>query len=415
MMLRSIGRLATAGAIGQGLALVSAPLLTRLYTPQDFAVYALLSSIAAYMASVSTGRLEMAIPLPIEDERGEALAVAAILASFGLCLLTALAVLLFPESIAAVLGDRSLIPLLWLIPATIFVLSGTLTLPYFFVRNRDYKPLALNTLLQAVATAGVQVGSPLAGIPFSGLLISMIATPLLASMHLFSSGYLQARRFSLKLIRSVLSDYRQYPFYGTAISIVNSAVTPLMAWFLYRHFGAEVAGLYALAQRVVVTPARVLQEAVRKVFWGEATAFIRQGSRRIVGLFLSILTRLLLAASPFVVLTMLYAEPLVALVFGEEWRSAGFIVTVLAPMAAVSLAITSVANFSMIDRQRLGLAWSALQTGLVIVAIIIATSFDLRFDLFIVMFSAAMITAYVLQACFWLYAVTSLYRPASET
>ncbi len=60
---RSVAVVTAGTALGQGLVLASAPLLTRLYTPADFGVLAVYSSIVSLVAVVGALRYELAIAL----------------------------------------------------------------------------------------------------------------------------------------------------------------------------------------------------------------------------------------------------------------------------------------------------------------------------------------------------------------
>src|SRR5450631_1051953 len=70
-------------ASGQALALVSAPVLSRLYSPSNFGVFTVLSSLIAIVGAVAALRFELAVPLP-EKERDAQGLVALGLMSTGL-------------------------------------------------------------------------------------------------------------------------------------------------------------------------------------------------------------------------------------------------------------------------------------------------------------------------------------------
>ena len=61
---RNVAVVSAGSAMGQGLLIVSAPLLTRLYTPADFGVLAVYVSIVSILVVVASLRYEMAINLP---------------------------------------------------------------------------------------------------------------------------------------------------------------------------------------------------------------------------------------------------------------------------------------------------------------------------------------------------------------
>jgi O-antigen/teichoic acid export membrane protein len=65
---RSVAVMTAGTALGQGLVLASAPLLTRLYTPADFGVLAVYGSIVSLVAVVASLRHELAITLSRHDK-----------------------------------------------------------------------------------------------------------------------------------------------------------------------------------------------------------------------------------------------------------------------------------------------------------------------------------------------------------
>jgi O-antigen/teichoic acid export membrane protein len=399
---RQISGLAGASALSQALVILAAPVLTRLYSPEDFASYYLVASIAAFFATVISGRLETAIPLPSSDKTGMALMAAATFLATVLVLIVAAFCLTIPNTIASILGDSSLQSIIWLIPVAAFFTSCTKILTFVLVRTRRYRPMGINTILEAITATGTQVITPFTAISFSGLLLSLILTPIAACGFLFYSLRKTLEWVPVKTVRNAVSAFKEYPIYGVPISIVNSAASPLLIWFIFRHHGPEIAGLYALSQRILLTPATIIREAIRKVFWGEITELIRTNPRRVIPLFSSILWKLLVFATPFVILTIIYSEQVVTFVFGDSWRGAGYIIAVLAPMATISLATTALANFSMIGLQKLGLVWSSIQLLMVVILLATATLMNLEFKQFIVAYSAIMISTYVLLVVMWI-------------
>ena len=65
---RSVALVTTGTALGQGLVVASAPLLTRLYTPVDFGVLAVYGSMVSLVAVVAALRYELAIALSRHDK-----------------------------------------------------------------------------------------------------------------------------------------------------------------------------------------------------------------------------------------------------------------------------------------------------------------------------------------------------------
>jgi len=65
---RNVLTLMTGTTIAQAIPIAISPILTRIYTPEDFGVFALYMSVASLLAVVDTGSYEHAIILPKKDE-----------------------------------------------------------------------------------------------------------------------------------------------------------------------------------------------------------------------------------------------------------------------------------------------------------------------------------------------------------
>ena len=73
---RNVLTLMTGTTIAQAIPIAVSPILTRLYTPEEFGVLAIFISITAIFASIINGRYELAIGLPDSDD--DAINIAAI-------------------------------------------------------------------------------------------------------------------------------------------------------------------------------------------------------------------------------------------------------------------------------------------------------------------------------------------------
>jgi O-antigen/teichoic acid export membrane protein len=65
---RNVLTLMTGTTIAQAIPIAISPILTRIYTPEDFGMFALFIAIATIFGSIANGRYELAIMLPQKDE-----------------------------------------------------------------------------------------------------------------------------------------------------------------------------------------------------------------------------------------------------------------------------------------------------------------------------------------------------------
>ena len=65
---RNVLTLMTGTTIAQAIPVAITPILTRLYTPEDFGLLAVFVAFSTILGSISSGRYELAIMLPENDE-----------------------------------------------------------------------------------------------------------------------------------------------------------------------------------------------------------------------------------------------------------------------------------------------------------------------------------------------------------
>ena len=85
---RNVLTLMTGTSIAQAIPIAISPILTRIYTPEDFGVFALYMAIATVVSVIATGRYETAIMLPKKDSEAINLFIVSIFSLIGRYFLT---------------------------------------------------------------------------------------------------------------------------------------------------------------------------------------------------------------------------------------------------------------------------------------------------------------------------------------
>lgn len=94
---RNVLTLMTGTTLAQAIPIAVSPILTRLFSPAEFGVFAVYLAIVSVLAILATGRYELAIMVPKKDRDAAALAVAAFMLSLFVSLVILLVVFLFNE------------------------------------------------------------------------------------------------------------------------------------------------------------------------------------------------------------------------------------------------------------------------------------------------------------------------------
>ena len=94
----------------QLMTVLSQPIVTRLYTPSDFGILSVATSILSVLISITCLRYEFAIPLPADNVEAANIVGLSLIVNVGMSLLTVVAVLLFGDAVLGLFHAEALRP-----------------------------------------------------------------------------------------------------------------------------------------------------------------------------------------------------------------------------------------------------------------------------------------------------------------
>ena len=103
-------------ALGQIIVVVFMPILTRLYTPNEFGLLASYVAILSLLSTASCLRYEIAIPLPKVDRIAMLVLVISVILLLFSVILTFLILLFYNKNLSAVLNNAQISTFFWIIP-----------------------------------------------------------------------------------------------------------------------------------------------------------------------------------------------------------------------------------------------------------------------------------------------------------
>lgn len=327
---RRVGVLASGTMFSQVLLVCSAPLLTRLFTPEEVGALAVYASLFRLATVAGALRFDTAIPLPEDDQQAGALAALSLGAVIASTVLLALVIHLAGGVLGAALGAPLLDPYLWMLPLGAALVGVHQVAIYWGLRHKAFGKIASARVFQAVAMIGVQT----AGYPFGvlALLVGHTAGQAAGGFSLLKTLWISLRRVgvpSLLNIRRTAHHYRRFPTYSTASTLINNAGTQIPHLAFSSFFGSAAVGQFALAQRVLSAPISVLGAATGQVFLGDVGLAIRE--HRVAKLVASVVHTLAqVGMLPALIITV-YGPHLFDFAFGEEWAEAGRYAQLMAP------------------------------------------------------------------------------------
>lgn len=335
--LRDALSLSAGTAVAQAVVLAASPLLTRLYTPAHFGLFAFYVAAGSIIALFATGRLELALPL--EARRSGALRLASALSwlAIAVCAALTLAACAFGPLIGGWLdlGERT--ALLPLLPMGALPLALYQVQRYWQVRNGGFRRLAGAMIVRA--TVSVAIASAIA--VWSNDMLWGLVGLILAQFAADWCNLAMAMRGNGRRFWQIMAQPRPFRFrhslhrhrhnaatlFASQLFSMVSLQTPI--YLIGAMFGAAALGFYALADRAIAAPATLLSNALGDVFRQRAAAQWR-AEGRFDRLFIQVaLLAALLGLVPYGV-CVLWGPWLFQLVFGGDWQTAGEVAQITA-------------------------------------------------------------------------------------
>ena len=371
-----------ANVASQLILLVAAPVLTRLYTPADFGVLALYTTIVAMIAAVATLRFDWLVPNTRTDRGAAALWLAG-----GLTLVAALAVVIVILSLPGaktLFAGRydALYTYRYFIPAGVAGLAVHQLFHGWYIRRSNLAPVSRTKVVQSISNVAASlVLGALAleafGLTFAAVIGSWAGIAILLS---HADGLLAALRgLSLSRVRRMARRWIGRAVVSALVAGLNTFSTNAMILFLALVYRSPELGLLAFTYRLIGAPIGMVAQALSQSFWAHSAELVRV--RDYAGLrseYLRMSALLSGLAAP-ICLACGGASFFVTVIFGEKWDGMGEILIMLLPMICGMVVVSPTNHLVILNKQALQLFADLLRLGLVGLAAVLAALADLRF------------------------------------
>jgi O-antigen/teichoic acid export membrane protein len=333
---RNVAVMMSGTTLAMVIPVVATPVLTRLYSPGDYGVFALYVSIITALSVLVTAGYDSALMLPKEDDEALNLAVLCMVATVVASLLLLLVLWLFSGYADRLSGSSISRWLIW-VPVASFIMGFQQTVSSWANRKRLFKALATNRVTESVVTPGLNIGLGLSSSGVGGLIAGLIIGKAFAAIALTRGlwtrrGELRAAVRKETMLRQTV-EYREFPLFFAPTSFLDILAPQVPVILLSKFFGPAVVGLFSLTVRVIGAPLTLLSNCVWQVYyqWAAEARYSRKESRNI----LKVAFYLLLIIIGPVIAVVLFAPRLFLFIFGQEWGIAGeYARIVILPLAA---------------------------------------------------------------------------------
>ena len=357
---RNVLTLMTGTVVAQAVPIAISPILTRIYSPEEFGLFALFFAILSILSVLVNGRYENAVMLPKKDEDALHLFALGIIINIFLSTIILIIITVFNDPITKALGNEEISLWLYFIPISLFFTGLFNILNSMNNRQKNYKDIASATITKSMVMAVVQLVIGLVKSGATGLISGQILAQFFANVKLFKNIIKDKREiFSIKRLKiiALAVRYKKFPIFSLPSALANVLAGQLSNILISSFYSVGTLGFYFFIQRILAIPSVLIGKSIGQVYFEEATRE-KNTNGVIINIFNSTLKKLIVIGLPSFSILFFIIEDLFAFVFGEDWRIAGHYAQLVIPMFFMRFVVSALSStYDIFQALKIELIW----------------------------------------------------------
>lgn len=312
--------LLTGNALVSLISLVFYPILTRLYNPGEFGIFASFMVVMSFISLGSSLQLHSFLPIPPSDDEAKQL----FQNSLGLLTLSSLVVavtvlLVYMSDFEVVIKGHDISGILVFLPVYSFLFGFNEILKANNIRRKKFFINAKATNFNRVCANSLKVG-------FSFVIksVGLIAGDIFG---LILSAYIYTKNSPAFLVRPTLrinfiKAYLKRGAFSTYSATLNQLIVDLPMVFMGTMFSIELMGAFLVSYKVILQPSLILGSSLAGAVFRKMNE-IDPSSGELGKYFFSVTKKVMMFLAPLCLCFSLIAEDSFIWLLGQDWESAG--------------------------------------------------------------------------------------------
>lgn len=383
----------------QIIAILISPLLTRIYTPEDFGIYGAFMSIVLICLTISSARYELAIFIPKNFDDSKRLLIISLLLSATFSFIIFIIMIIFKKNLIIHFNLKVLEKWYFTIPLIVLLLSINQIYQHWLNKIKDYKNLNLYRILSSAIISFFNLFFGFFKITTNGLILSLIITQSVVAFFSIKNFKSFFKLYNYNRLKILATRYKKFPLYSLPSTLSGDIGAQMPTILLAFYFNADIVGYYLLASKIITLPFSVIGNSISTVYKQTAIEeFNVNGNCE--KLYIKTLQKLFIISIIPVLILMFGSVPIFSFVFGVKWKIAGTMASYLSVLAFFQLLSTPMADTILfISAQKTDLL---LQLGRLIFSILsfVVGGFLKNYELSIILFTTTYSVYYISHSLF---------------
>ena len=389
--------------LSQFIPLLISPIITRLYSPREFGVLALFSSISVILGSIVNGRYEQALVLVKSEDEARHLTILSLLISCVISFVFLLIYILFKPFLLVFFNEPELGNWIYFIPLVILSIGVYNTLNYYELRKKNFISISKSEVYRSASFASIQLTLPYLKSGIFGLIIGKIISSLVAPFYLWKISKFEVGKVNTSLLIVLAKRYIDFPKFTNFSILLNNMSINAINLLIPILYSTTLLGLYSLMYKVLAAPFAFIGNSINQVFLEDAvrqkndTGHAFNLTKRMV-LQLSLVSFLFFGVAFFIV------EDLFAFIFGEEWKMSGVYAKYLIPFFMFKFIASPLTSIhTAFEKQKLSFTLQFIMFVISMSTIFYAYIYSYSFEQYLLLFS-------VLMSIFYMFRIAIILR-----
>ncbi len=371
----------TGTGIAQAIPIAIIPILTRMFSPEDFGLLALYAACVSILGVVATGRYEIAIMLPKDDEDARLLLQLSMLFALFVSLLISIPISIWNAQIAHFLGNEDIAVWLYLVPVSVLFTGIYQALTYWNNRQKKFINTAVSRVNQSLfqgfaqtLLGFLQVSGGLIWGQFIGIVSGSIY--LLKKDRNYKS---LIRKSKINSIQKQGIKYHKFPTYGVWGALCDAGAVQMPVILLTKFYSNSVTGMFSLTFRVLNMPTSIISSAIAQVLFQKVVEISQTEPEKLNLYIIKMFLLLFVIYLPAVPILFIWGENLFSIIFGNEWSQAGVYAGYLVIAIAVRFAVSPLSAVLGLEQNiKMGVLWQVLYLCTISITLYFSSSLSIE-------------------------------------